>query len=67
MTLKLDVMKLISRQIDEMFGEYFEGQTILVTFSGKIISIHKHSIDALKWAESIKNIEFFVHCVGDSS
>lgn len=61
MTLKLEVMKLIGKQIDEILGENYEGQTVLVKFSGEIIGIFCHTVDALQWAQKLENKDFFVH------
>ena len=40
-------MNLIAEQIDEMFGAYYEGKCIVVTFSGEIVSIDDDMVTAL--------------------
>lgn len=47
-TLKQDIMNLIAEQLDDMFGTYYDGKCIVVTFSGEIVSIEDDMLSALK-------------------
>ena len=63
MTLKLEVMLLIGQHLDEMLGRNYDGQTVLVKFSGEIIRIFKKTVDALHWAQKMEHKDFFVDTI----
>ena len=62
MTLEQDIMNLIAEQIDEMFGSYFEGKVLLMTFKGEVVSIHDDITAALKTIQGkLTENKIFVH------
>ena len=68
MTLKTEIMNLIAEQLDEIFGNYYEGEWVAVTYSGGIILIEKDSVTLLKKLDEMKipSEAFFIHEIGGS-
>ena len=59
-------MNLIAEQLDEIFGENYEGKWVAVTFSGSIILIEDDSVTLLKKLEEMKlpKETCFIHEIG---
>jgi len=65
MTLKVEIMNLIAEQLDEMFGKYFNGKAVAVTFAGEIVAIEDEMVVLLKRLQKeISQESVFVHIIG---